>query len=127
MLTKDDIQILVDIVIVNSTSADLFLRSCATQGFVAFGAAQAMKRSYCNRHPTDQFLPLAIEIFGYLHKHANVFLHDCTNVIWSLKRREGLHLSTLIVFLCKKVSITLQRMQTSSILSRAIAIELTTS
>jgi hypothetical protein len=26
--------------------------------------------------PLDQFLPLAIEVFGCLHKHAHVFLHD---------------------------------------------------
>jgi hypothetical protein len=31
------------------------------------------KRSYRNRHPINQFLPLEIEIFGYLHKQADVF------------------------------------------------------
>jgi hypothetical protein len=35
--------------------------------------------SYYNRHLIDQFFPLAIEIFGSLHKHADVFLHDCAN------------------------------------------------
>jgi hypothetical protein len=55
------------------------------------------------------------------------FLHNCANAIWSLKGTEGFHLSTLVTFLRKKVSITLQRMQTSSILSRVIAVGLTTS
>jgi hypothetical protein len=55
-----------------------------------------------------------------------MFLHDCANAIWSLKGLEGLHLLTLVTFLCQKVSITLQKMQTSSILSRAIAGSLAT-
>ncbi len=56
-----------------------------------------------------------------------MFLHDCANPIWNLKGPEGLHLSTLITFHHQKVSITLQRMQTSSILSWVVAIGLTTS
>ncbi len=96
-------------------------------GFVAFDATQANKTSYPNRHPTNQFLPLAIEVFGCLHKHADVFLHDYANAIWSLKGIEGPHLSTLITFLHQKVLITLQMIQLSSILSWVIAIGLTTS
>jgi len=89
---------------------DLFPRSCAIQGFVALHATQAKERSYRNQHPIDQFLPLKIDVFGYLHKHADVFLHDCANTIWNLKGIEGPHLSTLVTFLRQKVSITLQRM-----------------
>jgi hypothetical protein len=85
---------------------------------------QAKERNYCNQHPIDQFLPLTIEVFDCLHKHADVFLHECVNAIWSLKGTKGLHLSTLVTFLCQKISITLQRMQTSSILSQVIAIGL---
>jgi hypothetical protein len=90
-------------------------------------AIQARERSYHNQHPIDQFFPLAIEVFGCFHKHANVILHDCANAIWSLKGTKGLHISTLVTFLHQKVSITLQRMQTSSILSWAIAIGLANS
>jgi hypothetical protein len=64
---------------------NLLPRSCASQGFATLDVAQAKERSYHNRHPTDQILPLAIEIFGCLHKHVDVFLHDCANAIWSLK------------------------------------------
>jgi hypothetical protein len=53
------------------------------------------------------FLFLAIEIFGCLHKHVDVFLHDCANGIWSLKRRKGFHLYTLVNFFHRKISITL--------------------
>jgi hypothetical protein len=70
------------------------------------------------------FFLLVIEIFDYLHKHANVFLHDCANTIWSLKGLKGFHLFTLGIFLCQKISITLQRMQASSIISRVIAVNL---
>jgi hypothetical protein len=70
---------------------------------------------------------LAIEVFGYLHKQADVFLHNFVNAIWSFKGLEGSPLSILITFLHQKNSITLQRMQASSILSWAIAIGLATS
>jgi hypothetical protein len=65
---------------------DLFPRSYTTQGFVASNAAQAKERSYYNRHPTNCFLPLAIKVFGCLHKEADVFLNKCANVIWNLKQ-----------------------------------------
>jgi hypothetical protein len=85
MLTKDGIHTLADIVIVDPTWVDLFPWSYATQGFVNFDVTQAKEMSYRNQDPTNQFLPLAIEIFGCLHKHVDVFLHNCANVIWSLK------------------------------------------
>jgi len=55
-----------------------------------------------------------------------MFLHDCANAIWSLKGIKGPHLSTLVTFFHQKVLITLQRMQTSSILSQAVALGLAT-
>jgi hypothetical protein len=45
----------------------------ATQRFVTFDAIQAKEKSYHDQHPTDQFLILAIEVFGCLHKQAYVF------------------------------------------------------
>jgi hypothetical protein len=110
VLTKDGIHTLTNVVIANPTQADLFPWSWATQGFTTSDVTQAKERSYRNRHLTDQFLPLAIEVFGYLHKHVNVFLHDYANAIWSLKGTEGLQLFTLVTFLHQKVSITLQKM-----------------
>jgi hypothetical protein len=106
---------------------DLLAHSCTIQRFTAFNATQAKEKSYHNWHPTNQFRPLTIEVFGCLHKHANVFLHNYANAIWSVKGTKSFYLSTLVTFLRKKVSIILQRMQVSSILSRAIVIDLTTS
>jgi hypothetical protein len=59
-----------------------------------------------------------------LHKHADVFLHNCAYTIWSLKGLEGFHLFVLVTFLCQKNSITLQKMQPSSILSWEIVVGL---
>jgi hypothetical protein len=106
---------------------DLFPRSCATQGFVVFDLTQNKETSYCDRHHIDQFFPLANEVFGCLHKQADVFLHDCANVIWSLKVLEGHHLFVLVTFFCQKISITLQKMQASPIINWAVAIGLATS
>jgi len=102
---------LTNVVITDPTWIDLLPQSCATRGFVASDAIQANERSYYNWHPTNQFLPLALEICGCLHKHVDVFLHDYANAIWSLKGIECFHLSTLVTFLCQKNLITLQRMQ----------------
>jgi hypothetical protein len=56
-----------------------------------------------------------------------VFLHNCANAIWSLKGLEDLPLFVLVTFLWQKNSITLQRLQTSFILSQAIVGSLATS
>jgi len=77
VFTKDGIRTLLDIVIANPTRADLLPQSCAIQGLmIALNATQAKNRNYHNQHPTNQFLYLGIEVFGYLCKHADVFLHD---------------------------------------------------
>jgi hypothetical protein len=62
--TKDDMRTLLNIVNADLTQADLFPRSCTTQWFVVLNVAQAKERSYCDWHPVDPFLPLAIEVFG---------------------------------------------------------------
>jgi hypothetical protein len=66
--TKYGIHALVDNVIIDSTHANLLFRSCTTQGFATFNVAQTKKMNYYDWHPTDQFMLLAIEIFGCLHK-----------------------------------------------------------
>jgi hypothetical protein len=101
ILTKNDIHILTDVVIDNPTQVYLLPQSYRTQGFANSNAIQAKEMNYRNQHPTNQFLPLVIEVFGCLHKHVDIFLYDCANAIWSLKGlEEGPHLSTLITFLC---------------------------
>jgi hypothetical protein len=72
--------------------------------------AQAKETNYFNQHPTDQFFPLAIEIFGRLHKQADVFLDNCANAIWNLKWLESLPLFVLVIFFQQNFSITLQKM-----------------
>jgi hypothetical protein len=61
--------------------ANLFSQSYTTQGFAAFNVTQAKEKNYYDQHPTDRYLSLTIEVFGCLHKQANVFLHKCVNVI----------------------------------------------
>jgi hypothetical protein len=41
------------------------------------------------KHPTNQIFPLAIEIFGCLQKCIDVFLHNCANAFWNLKKLDG--------------------------------------
>ncbi len=81
VFTKNGICTLTNIVIVDPMRANLIPLFCTIQGLATFDTIRAKERNYCNRHPINQFLPLAIEIFGCLHKHADVFLHDCANAI----------------------------------------------
>jgi hypothetical protein len=64
VLTKNGLHTLADVVIVDPTCVDLLPQSCTIQGFATSDIAQVKERSYCDQHPTYQFLPLAIEVFG---------------------------------------------------------------
>jgi len=81
VLIKDGIHTLANDVIDDPTRAYLPPQSCTTQEFATFNVAQAKERGYHNQHPTNQFLPLAIEVFGCLHKHVDLFLHNYANAI----------------------------------------------
>jgi hypothetical protein len=112
--------------------ADLFPRSCATQGFIIFWCDSNQKKSYGDQHPIDQFLLITIEVYGCLHKKTNVFLHNCVNSIWSLKKLEDLiFLSWLflfikkIQFIAKDVSIFLNRKLDDNCKSKYILISFT--
>jgi hypothetical protein len=127
VLTKDGIHTLVDIVIANPMFVNLPPQSCIIQRFVTTNVAQAKENSYCDWHPTNQFFPLANEIFRCLRKHAYVFLHDWINIICNLQEPEGLPLSILINYFHQKLSFKLQKIQGFSILNQAITVSLTTS
>jgi hypothetical protein len=104
---------------------DVLLQSWSIQGF-EHQKRFKQKKSYFDWHPASQFLPLMIEIFSYLHKEANDFLHDCANVVWGLKRPKGPPPLFCYLF-SPKVSTTLKnKMKASFILSQRIVIGLTT-
>jgi hypothetical protein len=81
---------------------DLFPQPYTIQRFVASDATQTKEKNYCDWQPIDQFVPLVIKVFGCLHKQVDVFLHNCANAIWSLRRLEGFPLSILVTFLQQK-------------------------
>jgi hypothetical protein len=80
-----------------------------------FKIIQAKKKNYCDQRPVDHFFPLAIKVFGCLNKQVDVILHNCANAMWNFKGLEGRPFYILVSFFCQNISITLQRMQTSSI------------
>jgi hypothetical protein len=41
--------------------------------------------SYHDQHLEDDFILLAIEIFGYLHQQIDDFFHQCVNITWLAK------------------------------------------
>jgi hypothetical protein len=100
--TKNGIHTLANVVIVDPIQMDLLPQFFTIQGFVISNAVQTKERSYHNRHPINQFFHIAIEVFGCLHEHVDMFLHDCGNAICNLKGLKGLHFSTLVTFFIKK-------------------------
>jgi hypothetical protein len=102
LLTKDGIHTLVDVVIADPTWTNLLCWSYIAQIFATFKAIQTKERSYCDQHPINHFLSLAINVFGCLDKQANVFLHNCANAMWNFKGSEGLLIFVLVIFFCKK-------------------------
>jgi hypothetical protein len=114
MFMKDEICILVDIIIVDSMWVDFFKYFFgATQRFINFDTIQTKERSYHNWHFIDQFLSLAIEIFTQICWY--VFIWLCYLEAWNGQEVFHLFLKPWVAFLHQKVSITFQKMQASSI------------
>jgi hypothetical protein len=76
VLTKDGIRTLANVVIVDSTWADLLRWSYTTKWFATSKAVQTKEKSHHDQHPINQFLFLTIEVFECLNKQADVFLHN---------------------------------------------------
>jgi len=64
VFTKDGICTIVDVAIVNGFTSPILCNS----KICCFGCCSSQKMGYCDQHPTNQCLPLAIEIFECLHK-----------------------------------------------------------
>jgi len=64
VFTKDGLHTLANIVNVDLKCVDLFPQSYTTQGFVTSNIVQVEEKSYYDQHPTYQFLPLTIKVFG---------------------------------------------------------------
>jgi hypothetical protein len=52
-------------------------------------ATRAKVLSYHDQHLEDDFILLAIEIFGCLHHQVDDFFHQCVNITWLAKGFEG--------------------------------------
>jgi hypothetical protein len=107
VLTKNGIRTLTNIIIVDPMQMDLLPWSCATKGFDASNTIQAKENNYRDQHPINQFLPLAIEVFGCPHKQGRcVFTHLCQCHL-EFERARGPSSFCLDYFFCQKISITL--------------------
>jgi hypothetical protein len=66
---------LVNVLIANSTSVDLVFQIASSCEVAANMIAYTQQGLYHDRHPINEFLPLAIKVFGCLHQQAYDFLH----------------------------------------------------
>jgi hypothetical protein len=68
MLIVDDICTLINIIIVNPIHVDFVLKVTSSWRMATRITTQAKTLSYYNQHHEDDFILLAIEIFGCLHQ-----------------------------------------------------------
>jgi hypothetical protein len=114
--------ILVDIVISDSTHADLILWIDSSWGVVVMIVVQEKVVSYHDQHLEDDFIFLIVKIFECLHQQANDFLHWCANMAWSMKGFGGPLLSILCSFYRYKILLALQRIKFITIVRWAIMV-----
>ncbi len=74
----------------------------------------------------DQVLPLASEVFGCLHKQVDSVFTQLCQCHLELEKVRRFHLFVWVKFFRQKKSITLQKMQASSILSWEVVVGLAT-
>jgi hypothetical protein len=68
VLIVGGIRTLANVVIVDPTHANLVSLNGFSWGMATMIVAHAKFLSYRDHHPKDDFILLAIEIFGYLHR-----------------------------------------------------------
>jgi hypothetical protein len=73
-IIRDDLHILMDIVIVDLTRIDMVQRISTITTYLITMAAQEKTRSYTERALGDDFIHLAIEMYGCLHSCFDSFL-----------------------------------------------------
>ncbi len=122
MFTINGIHIPANVIIVDPTHANLILWIAFSQGMTATIVAWAKVVSCHDRHLEDDFIPLVVDIFEYLHQQANNFLHQCANMTWLTKCYKGPSFSILHSFYRRKVSVALKRMQAVTIQRNAILV-----
>jgi hypothetical protein len=63
---------------------------------------------YRDQFLMDIFLPLAIEVFEFLHQQEDGFFHRCANMAWGAKGTRNFHLLVLHSFYKQGVVVALQ-------------------
>jgi len=77
LITKDGFQTLMDIVIVDLIRRNMVLQTSTTITHAMMMVVQKKTRSYVDRTPNDDFIPLVIETYGCFHFHFDSFLTAC--------------------------------------------------
>jgi hypothetical protein len=101
VLTKDGIYTLTNVVIVDLMWVDLLPDLAQFKYLSPSMQLKTKKKGVITTDTPPINFPLAIELYGYLHKHADVFtlLCQCHS---KLERAKGPHLYTLVIFFIKK-------------------------
>ncbi len=74
LIVDDGTHTMINVIIVNSTYVNFFSQVTFFRKMVTMIATQAKIVSYCDQHLEDDFIPLAIKMFGCLHQQVDNFL-----------------------------------------------------
>ncbi len=93
VITRDNFRTLANVVITNPTHINLV--QCASMTIVdaVIVIAQDKARSYIERAPRDDFIPLAIETYRCFHPCFNSFLTSCVHACIARHQQTSLILS----------------------------------
>jgi hypothetical protein len=108
-----------DLVITNLTSTNMVQQTSTTTTHATTMVAQEKTQSYVEQAPNNDFIPLAIEMYGCLHFHFHLFLIVCAWTTIMRHQQSSLVPSTFISHYRQHVSIALQHAQAITIFQRA--------
>jgi hypothetical protein len=120
--TKNNLQTLIDIVIIDSTYLNMVQCAVSTTTHAMIVATQKKTRSYVEHTSKDTFIPLVVKTYGCLHSRFNSFFTTCVQATIAHDLQSILVLTMLISYCWHCVSIVLQHVQAIAIFQSSLTI-----
>lgn len=117
--------LLTDVVIANPIKQDPVAITAVDVGIAASGAPKAREDHYASCSPSDNFIQLAIEVFGCMHHDFDGLLQHTVRAIHSRDSSMSVLISIFTVHFCQQILVTLQCTQAKAIQRRSVAVCIT--
>jgi hypothetical protein len=90
LITKNNFQTLMNVIIVDLTHTDMVQRTSIMTTHVMMLVVQDKNTTYVKRALGDDFIPLAIEMYGCFHFHFDYFFIACAHTIIPCHQRSSI-------------------------------------